>query len=670
MDSNVAQFILSEIADRFCNLMHDEDEGVHLHMPQEVNDLIAWKRPIEGVRKMAEKQQVLSTKAGHDNWEWVHCKDSQPHEQNLLILCQLILTESRQKVAEDLHNVVKSFGIPHNCTCMKGLKQVPGKDHFDLIIGHLEQGNHQKPQNPVPAPIQNEDPNRLPKQATDNAPHTWLCDGWLLRLWDPNYNGNYKLFQNQWKCGQPVLVCNMTNLMDMELWNPQSFKMQFGGERGDVINCANGETLPNFPMKQFWEGFQSSAHREKDKNGNDIILKLKDWPPGEDFSLCLPERFMDFMQAVPLSHYVAASGCLNLVAYLPQCHVRPDLGPKLYVAYGSASSPTTGTTNLHLDISDAVNCMVYVGVTAGTNNDEHKLGKKLFSSVPFLCNVFCETALQFFLLSLIALDAIREAGCDDKTIRRVTTEKAIPGALWHIYHARDTNKIRDLLNQVAVERGMSVEPHHDPIHDQTWYLDIVLRDRLLKEYDVKGYAILQCLGDAVFIPAGAAHQVWNLNNCIKVAKDFVSPENVPQCFHLTHEFMKLSDNHTNHEDKLQIKNIIYHTVKHALSSLQAVQVHDSDSSDEEVEIFKGGRCPISCPAPGCLKHPNHRSASLNNCSHPQSIHTGSRYSTLIQGTGLENISKLQVEQLNSRGIPKPPMGQLLMQRLGKPSGYK
>lgn len=59
----------------------------------------------------------------------------------------------------------------------------------------------------------------------------------------------------------------------------------------------------------------------------------------------------------------------------------------------------------------------------------------------------------------------------------------------------------------------------------------------------------------------------NLLNCIKVAEDFVSPENVSECFHLTQEFRALSDTHSNHEDKLQIKNIIYHTVKDALSTL-------------------------------------------------------------------------------------------------------
>ena len=61
--------------------------------------------------------------------------------------------------------------------------------------------------------------------------------------------------------------------------------------------------------------------------------------------------------------------------------------------------------------------------------------------------------------------------------------------------------------QVGEERGVSAEDDDDPIHDQSWYLDEDLRQRLLEEYDVRGYTILQCLGDAVFIPAGAPHQV-------------------------------------------------------------------------------------------------------------------------------------------------------------------
>ena len=65
--------------------------------------------------------------------------------------------------------------------------------------------------------------------------------------------------------------------------------------------------------------------------------------------------------------------------------------------------------------------------------------------------------------------------------------------------------------QVSNETGEPVEQHHDPIHDQSWYLDETLRGRLWSDYGVRGYTVLQCVGDAVFIRAGAAnHQIISL----------------------------------------------------------------------------------------------------------------------------------------------------------------
>lgn len=125
-------------------------------------------------------------------------------------------------------------------------------------------------------------------------------------------------------------------------------------------------------------------------------------------------------------------------------------------------------------------------------------------------------------------------------------------------------KMRDFLNKVSIERNISHEKRTDPIHDQTWYLDQTLLDLLEKEYGVTSYPILQCMGDAIIIPAGAPHQVKNLQNCIKVANDFVSPENVRYCLQLTDEFRNLPETHMNQEDKLQIKNILYHAIKDSL----------------------------------------------------------------------------------------------------------
>ncbi|XP_036140897.1 lysine-specific demethylase 3A isoform X2 [Monomorium pharaonis] len=380
-----------------------------------------------------------------------------------------------------------------------------------------------------------------------DVPHSWLCDGKLLRLSDPNNPNNYRIFQDQWKRGQPVIVSDVSKALDMNLWHPDSFARDFGDEKNDLVNCMTGNLVPNQPMRKFWEGFEYYSKRLKDERGNPMLLKLKDWPPGEDFAELLPSRFNDLMKVLPLSEYTHRNGRLNLASRLPNCFVRPDLGPKMYNAYGSALHSNKGTTNLHLDISDAVNVMVYVGMPKDVTEDESK-----------------KTTAE-------AMRAIDEAGCDILTRRRARKEEEKPGALWHIYAARDADKIRDLLNAVALERGARLEPHHDPIHDQSCYLDGPLRERLYREYGVEGYAIVQCLGDAVFVPAGAPHQVRNLQNCIKVAEDFVSPENVSHCFHLTQEFRALSDTHTNHEDKLQIKNIIYHAVKDSLTVLANVK---------------------------------------------------------------------------------------------------
>lgn len=116
----------------------------------------------------------------------------------------------------------------------------------------------------------------------------------------------------------------------------------------------------------------------------------------------------------------------------------------------------------------------------------------------------------------------------------------MPGAIWHIYEASDADRIRDFLLMIAQERGFQVAADHDVIHDQNWYLDGALRARLFKEYNVKGYSIIQCLGDCIVLPAGTPHQVRNIYSCIKIAEDFVSPQQVAHCLNLSHQFRKLT----------------------------------------------------------------------------------------------------------------------------------
>uniref|UniRef100_A0A8D2ZS68 Lysine-specific demethylase n=1 Tax=Scophthalmus maximus TaxID=52904 RepID=A0A8D2ZS68_SCOMX len=380
--------------------------------------------------------------------------------------------------------------------------------------------------------------------------HSWLCDGRLLCLQDPSNSNNWKIFRECWKQGQPVLVSGIHKRLKANLWRPEAFSEEFGDQDVDLVNCRNCAIISDVKVRDFWDGFQVIAKRLQDNDGQPMVLKLKDWPPGEDFRDMMRTRFDDLMDNLPLPEYTKRDGRLNLAARLPNFFVRPDLGPKMYNAYGLISSEDrkVGTTNLHLDVSDAVNVMVYVGIPQGDGDQDQEGDLSGYKEV---------------------MTTIEEGDVDEMTKRRVYEAKEKPGALWHIYAAKDAEKIRELLRKVGEEQGQENPPDHDPIHDQSWYLDQVLRRRLYEEYGVQGWAIVQFLGDAVFIPAGAPHQVHNLYSCIKVAEDFVSPEHVRHCFRLTQEFRHLSTTHTNHEDKLQVKNIIYHAVKDAVGTLKA-----------------------------------------------------------------------------------------------------
>ncbi|XP_073413000.1 lysine-specific demethylase 3B isoform X1 [Dendrobates tinctorius] len=372
--------------------------------------------------------------------------------------------------------------------------------------------------------------------------HSWLCDGRLLCLHDPSNKNNWKIFRECWKQGQPVLVSGVQKKLKWELWKPDAFSLEFGDQDVDLVNCRNCAIISDVKVRDFWDGFEVIEKRLRAEDGSPMVLKLKDWPPGEDFRDMMPTRFDDLMENLPLPEYTKRDGRLNLASRLPSYFVRPDLGPKMYNAYGliTAEDRRVGTTNLHLDVSDAVNVMVYVGIPLGESAHDEEV-----------------------------LRTIEEGDADEVTKKRIHEGKEKPGALWHIYAAKDAEKIRELLRKVGDEQGQENPADHDPIHDQSWYLDQDLRKRLYEEYGVQGWAIVQFLGDAVFIPAGAPHQVHNLYSCIKVAEDFVSPEHVKHCFRLTQEFRHLSNTHTNHEDKLQVKNIIYHAVKDAVGTLRA-----------------------------------------------------------------------------------------------------
>nr|CAB3451575.1 unnamed protein product [Digitaria exilis] len=293
---------------------------------------------------------------------------------------------------------------------------------------------------------------------------------------------------------------------------------------------------------------------------------------------------------------------------LPDAALKPDLGPKTYIAYGFQKELGRGdsVTKLHCDMSDAE---LYGGLESsmefkllqspneyrdkavdgahgldinalppddseGDTKDQKSSHESVSLSELVQCpdhssevnrsdktcsgshcisgdidmrqhgNRFRGGALKE-VVTKPQEEKPRTVDCNGtgrKQISKVIQEKLdsgegseqqnIGGALWDIFRREDYEKLQDYLRNHSLEfRHIHCNPVTQvihPIHDQSFYLTAEHKRKLKEEYGVEPWTFEQKLGEAVFIPAGCPHQVRNLKSCIKVALDFVSPENIGQ----------------------------------------------------------------------------------------------------------------------------------------------
>uniref|UniRef100_A0A8C1R9U5 Probable JmjC domain-containing histone demethylation protein 2C n=1 Tax=Cyprinus carpio TaxID=7962 RepID=A0A8C1R9U5_CYPCA len=395
------------------------------------------------------------------------------------------------------------------------------------------------------------------------VPHEWLGNHRLLWLKDHHHQGNQRLFEEYWIQEQPVLVSGLHKSLKANLWKPEHFSREFSSLHSDLYNCRDG-SITNSKVKEFWDGFEDVSKRPKSDKGESVVYRLKDWPSGEEFLALMPARYHDVMKSLPVPQYTDPEAHLNLASHLPSFFIRPDLGPRLCCAHGVTTCPAQdfGTSNLHVEISDTMSILVYVGVAKG-NGAPSKAG----------------------VLKLLEGEVL-----DESVKKRLKDPNETPGALWHIYMSKDLQKIQEFLQKVSAEHQAEVDPETDsdsewdsdadPLREGGWYLSPSLRQRLQDEYSVESRTLLQFLGDAVIIPAGALHQVMNLHSCIQVNVDFVSPEHAHNSYYLTQELRPLKDQ-VNYEDKLQVKNIFYHSVKDAVATLRNHLKKNTDDVTQE-----------------------------------------------------------------------------------------
>ncbi|CAH9070267.1 unnamed protein product [Cuscuta europaea] len=440
--------------------------------------------------------------------------------------------------------------------------------------------------------------------------------------------GDLNHFQWHWSKGQPVIVSNVLETASGLSWEPQVMMRAFRQKRSkhhmmllDVVavNCLDWSEV-EISIADFFKGYMEGLF---DPKNWPLVLKLKDWPPSNLFDEMLPRHAAEFESCLPFKAFTCLkSGHLNLAVKLPKDSLKPDMGPKTYIAYGVHQELGRGdsVTKLHCDMSDAVNVLTHIHQT--------KLGMEHLSSIQKYKE---QHAAQDLLERQVSQEQECENGFDglnEECSRHGTTANAncvdqgksepncmqnmvcthgtsansvleecentstncelqlsnnnAPealedicddgGALWDIFRREDVPKLEKYLRKHFKEfRHIYCYPVPQvvhPIHDETFYLTAEHKKRLKEEYGIEPWTFVQKLGDAVLIPAGCPHQVRNLKSCIKVAADFVSPESIPECIRLTEEFRTLPQNHRAKEDKLEVKKMIIYAVKEALDDLR------------------------------------------------------------------------------------------------------
>lgn len=467
-------------------------------------------------------------------------------------------------------------------------------------------------------------------------PHGWMSDledkaRSMLKIWEieqttlqheedvSSYGSESKsslkegmlLFRKHWTNGEPIIVRDVLKHGTGLSWEPMvmwralcdNVASDISSKMSEVkaIDCmANCEVAINTRM--FFKGYIEGRTYS---NLWPEMLKLKDWPPSDKFEDLLPRHCEEFIRFLPFQQYTdPRAGTLNLAVKLPAHVLKPDMGPKTYIAYGIREELGRGdsVTKLHCDMSDAVNILTHTAEVLLTDRQKstisnlkeaHRAQDEREHHAPERADVClngrpCDNREHIENKEVLECNnmdnrPIEISGdifhnvSEGKTFPAISTENetmVTGSALWDIFRREDTEKLGAYLRKHSKEFRHTycspVEQVVHPIHDQCFYLTLEHKKKLKEEFGVEPWTFEQKLGEAVFIPAGCPHQVRNLKSCTKVAVDFVSPENVHECLRLTDEFRQLPKKHKAREDKLEIQKMIVYAIDQAVKDLETL----------------------------------------------------------------------------------------------------
>ncbi|KAH9911733.1 uncharacterized protein BXZ73DRAFT_56799, partial [Epithele typhae] len=158
-------------------------------------------------------------------------------------------------------------------------------------------------------------------------------------------------FAAAWEKRAPVVV---RGIAVVGRWTPSELAQDFCAVKVSPINCLTGQTVKGHTVGSFFSKLENADFSDTPP------LKLKDWPSRNDFLATFPKLFKSFYFMIPegCKEMCKADGIMNMASFYADNDNKPDLGPKMYVANGNQNA-NFGTTNLHADVTCAVNNMLW-----------------------------------------------------------------------------------------------------------------------------------------------------------------------------------------------------------------------------------------------------------------------------------------------------------------------
>ncbi|KAJ9136251.1 hypothetical protein P3X46_033343 [Hevea brasiliensis] len=198
------------------------------------------------------------------------------------------------------------------------------------------------------------------------------------------HSDNLEHFQKHWGKGQPVIVRNVLPDTSDLSWDPIVMFCTYlknnaaKSENEQAADCLDWFEV-EIGIKQLFMGpFKGPTHtnlwHEK--------LKLKGWLSSHLFQEHFPAHYAEILHALPLPEYMdPVSGVLNIAAELPEEIMKPELGPCVYISYGSGENivQADSVAKLRYDSYDMVNILAHttdVPVSSEQLNYIRKLMKK------------------------------------------------------------------------------------------------------------------------------------------------------------------------------------------------------------------------------------------------------------------------------------------------------